>query len=234
MKQGQYDAAIPLAEKNLRACLEQLGDLHSSTIAARRCLARALSANGQLSLAMETNLSLLKAEDQLMTQNHIDPKFVEDISILGVQCYRMKDIEKAKECYERGSRLIEKDQTKATHAIIAVNNCATELIRQGDCATALVIAEALLPEATKLVGADCEDAALVMGTLAWLYSNEGRHDQAEELERQVVKIRQRILGKSHNHTIVALENLRHSLLAQGKYEGAKSLGYENMDTDQAV
>jgi tetratricopeptide (TPR) repeat protein len=229
IKQGDFKAAISRASDTLRDCLKELGELHTSTIGVQRCLAEAYSAAGEIELAVKTRKDLVQAEDRLVSKESIDPKFVQDICILGVQCYRTNDLDSAKECYGKVHLLIRRDKRLATHAVDAVSNCAFERIRQDDNETALIILEKLLPETTKVVGTHCPEAALVMGNLAWLYSQQGDHNRAEAFQRQVLEVRQETLGRSHVHTITAMGDLRVTLLAQGQHDEAFILGEQEIE-----
>lgn len=229
LQQGRFDDAISLAKLTLEDCQEELGDLHSSTIGVQRCLAQAYRASGQIKLAVETNKTLVSVEERLLTRSNIDPKLVEDISILGVQCYWANEIDTARQCYEKVHGLIKRDKAMAKHAVQAINNCATELIRQGDEKKAFVILDALLPETSSVLGPHSWEAALVMGNLAWLYTQDGIYDRAEEFERQVVKVRQETLGPSHQHTITALGHLRLTFLAQCKHDDAARVGEKGLE-----
>jgi hypothetical protein len=51
-------------------------------------------------------------------------------------------------------------------------------------------------------------------------------DKAETLGRQVIQIRRLILGENHRDTITAMGGLRHTLLAQKRYEEAANIARE--------
>lgn len=231
---GKFDDAIPIAKDSLEECLNELSDLHATTIATRRCLAQAYAGSGELQLSRDMNRALVRAEERLESEIKIDPSFVEDIAVLGVQCYRTGETQDAKHCYDKIHRLIQKRPVIAKHAVIAVNNYATGLILQGDIDTALLILEPLLVEVTNVMGSVCQEAALVMANLAYLYSQRASHQQAEDLERQVLQIRRRILGDSHANTITAFGALRLTLIAQERYDEAAELAKQEINAAASV
>jgi tetratricopeptide (TPR) repeat protein len=65
-----------------------------------------------------------------------------------------------------------------------------------------------------------------MNNLANGLRAEGKYPEAEELYRQALAARQRILGKDHPDTLMSMKNLADLLEAQGKKEEARQLREE--------
>ena len=59
----------------------------------------------------------------------------------------------------------------------------------------------------KLLGAEHPDTLNSMGNLAVTYSNQGRWNEAEQLEVQVMEMRKKLLGAEHPDTPLSMENL---------------------------
>jgi tetratricopeptide (TPR) repeat protein len=228
VQQGNLDEAILLAKETFEHCFTELGDLHATTIAIQRLLAKAYGSHGQIEVAVETNKKLVQVGQRLISEGNIDPLLVQDISRLGILCYRTNQLEAATNYYEQVLDLIRRDIRLAKHAVNAVNNAATERVREGDNQLAVVILQALLVETTRILGPRCQEAALVMGNLAWIYAEQENYDQAVKLERRVVGIRRTVLGPSHQDTVAALSHLRQTLLAQGNCEDAAAIGHEEL------
>jgi hypothetical protein len=57
----------------------------------------------------------------------------------------------------------------------------------------------------KLLGAEHPDTLLSMGNLAVTYSNQGKWNEAEQLEVQVLDMRKKLLGAEHPDTLQAWE-----------------------------
>lgn len=59
--------------------------------------------------------------------------------------------------------------------------------------------------------------------LASSYLGQGRSDEAETLEREVLALRTRVLGEDHPDTLVNINNLAWTLKVQGKDDEAIAL-----------
>ncbi|OQV09646.1 Tetratricopeptide repeat-containing protein [Cladophialophora immunda] len=57
--------------------------------------------------------------------------------------------------------------------------------------------------------------------LLGVFSSEGRWQKAEELALQVLKVRKKVLGARHHHTLQSMDNLGRALLNSGKYQEAE-------------
>ncbi|KAI9867923.1 MAG: hypothetical protein M1813_007745 [Trichoglossum hirsutum] len=62
-----------------------------------------------------------------------------------------------------------------------------------------------------------------MSNLASTYSHQGRFEQAEALQVQVLELRSRVLGKEHPDTLVSMENLASTYSGQRRFERAEAL-----------
>src|SRR5437762_585064 len=62
-----------------------------------------------------------------------------------------------------------------------------------------------------------------MNNLAVVLSDQGRYEQAEEMHRQALALKERVLGKEHPDTLTSMSNLAGVLSGQGKYEQAVEL-----------
>jgi len=86
------------------------------------------------------------------------------------------------------------------------------------------------------------DTLISMGNPASTFSDQGRWEEAEELEVQVMDARKRVLSDSHPHTLTSMSNLAFTFKHQEKNEAAikllrecfelrkKILGSEHPDT----
>jgi tetratricopeptide (TPR) repeat protein len=62
-----------------------------------------------------------------------------------------------------------------------------------------------------------------MGDLAEVLSYQGKYEQAEEMHRQELGLRETVLGKEHPDTLTSMNNLAAVLINQGKYEQAEEM-----------
>jgi Tetratricopeptide repeat len=49
-------------------------------------------------------------------------------------------------------------------------------------------------------------------------SHQGKYEQAEEMHRQALRLRETVLGKEHSNTLMSMNNLALMLNDLGKYE----------------
>ena len=68
----------------------------------------------------------------------------------------------------------------------------------------------------KLLGAEHSDTLRNMSNLAVTYGNQGRWNEAEQLQIQVIDMAKKILGADHPETLIYMENLVCTYRAQGR------------------
>jgi tetratricopeptide (TPR) repeat protein len=83
-------------------------------------------------------------------------------------------------------------------------------------------------------GRDGKDLQSVFMWLAYALRNDGKWNEAEILEREVLAKRQRVLGLEHPDTIDASASLASTLLHQGKWKEAEVLHREVLARSQRV
>ena len=72
------------------------------------------------------------------------------------------------------------------------------------------------------------------GNLADSLSRQGKYDEAEKMEREVLAVRQLVLGAEHPGTLCTAKNLALSLSRQGKYDEAEKMQREVLAVKQRV
>jgi tetratricopeptide (TPR) repeat protein len=229
ISRGQYKDAIELGQSTVEECLAELGSYHTSTRASRRSLVAAHIRCGELTQAVRITEELVQSEEPKSKSDYVNPKLVEDVSILGLLYYRLDMIAPALRCYDRIQNWVEHNTANATYAVNSVNNQATKLIQQGAMKEAKVILENLLPECEKALGQETEETALVMGNLVFIYHSERNWEKAEPLGRAVIETRRLVLGPSHPNSITAMGNYRSMLLDQGKVTRAVEVANEEIE-----
>jgi uncharacterized protein (DUF2164 family) len=68
-----------------------------------------------------------------------------------------------------------------------------------------------------------------MGNLASTYRNQGRWNEAEQLEVQVMDMRKKLLGAEHPDTLTSMANLASTYRNQGRWNEAEQLEVQVMD-----
>jgi hypothetical protein len=62
-----------------------------------------------------------------------------------------------------------------------------------------------------------------MGNLAVVLSSQGKNIEAEQINRQTLQLRQKVLGLRHPDTLVSISNLAVVLGRQGKYAATEQM-----------
>ncbi|CZR68366.1 uncharacterized protein PAC_18265 [Phialocephala subalpina] len=75
---------------------------------------------------------------------------------------------------------------------------------------------------------------LLLGRIGWFYWEQGRSDEAEKLEVEVLDLRKEVLGPKHPDTITAIANLASTWRKQGRSGEAEKLEIEVLDLQKEV
>jgi tetratricopeptide (TPR) repeat protein len=67
------------------------------------------------------------------------------------------------------------------------------------------------------------DHTSTLSTVNNLGGLQGKYEQAEEMHRQALRLRETVLGKEHPYTLASMNNLANVLSDQGKYEQAEEM-----------
>jgi tetratricopeptide (TPR) repeat protein len=62
-----------------------------------------------------------------------------------------------------------------------------------------------------------------MNSLEMVLKDQGKYEQAEEMLRQALRLREMAMGKEHPSTLMSMNNLAGALMDQGKYEQAEEM-----------
>ena len=81
----------------------------------------------------------------------------------------------------------------------------------------------------KLLGAEHPNTLSSMANLASTYWNQGKWNEAEQLEIQVMDMRKKLLGLDHPDTLTSMENLACTYRDRGKIRESDELELEVMN-----
>ena len=62
-----------------------------------------------------------------------------------------------------------------------------------------------------------------MNNLAAVLNSQGKYEEAEQMHRQTLQLKEKVLGKEHPSTLTSINNLAAVLNSQGKYEEAEQI-----------
>ncbi|KAL8865632.1 MAG: hypothetical protein Q9198_009229 [Flavoplaca austrocitrina] len=74
----------------------------------------------------------------------------------------------------------------------------------------------------------------VLSNAAWYAAEQGRYDEAEQMDRRALDGREKVLGKEHPDTLTSVDNLASVLRYQGKYEEAEPMNRRALDGYEKV
>lgn len=232
LAQGKYDEALEIGLSVEKDALLRLGPYHATSLSAKNLIVEAYDAKGELKLSSEINQDLLRSRQQSSVPDHA--VWIEGMSILGVQYYRLGALDMALKCHESVMVSIEKDKKAAIPAATAINNYAAQLVRRGQVGEGITILEHLLGQAKDLLGGENEETMAIMGNLAAGYQKQQRWKDAEQLEEDVLKFRRRTLGDHHRYTLSAFGNLSRNLTHQRRWSDVAILCKEELAIRDAM
>ncbi|KAL4946533.1 P-loop containing nucleoside triphosphate hydrolase protein [Aspergillus oleicola] len=87
-------------------------------------------------------------------------------------------------------------------------------------------------EIMKIGGAEDEDALKSTAMLAVAYRREGKWEEAEQLEVQVMEMSKTKLGADHPNTLASMGNLAATYMSQGRWDEAEQLLVQVMETSK--
>ena len=220
--QGQYAAAIPLAERALAIREKLLGQEHPDVAESLNNLAVLYREQGNYAQAEPLFQRALAIREKAFGQEH--PDFAESLNNLG-ELYRLQgNYTQAEPLFQRALAIREKVLGQQ-HPDFAesLHNLAVLYWLQGNYAQAELLSQRALAIREKAFGQEHRDVAESFTTLAVLYLVQGNYAQAEPLSQRALAILEKVLGQQHPDVAAALINLAAVYKEQGNYAQAEPL-----------
>lgn len=73
-----------------------------------------------------------------------------------------------------------------------------------------------------------------MNNMAEVLSNQGKYEKVEEMHKQALVLRERLLGKKHSSTLASMSNLINVLSSRGKYDEAEEMHRQALTLTERV
>ena len=221
-EQGQYSAAIPLAQKVLAIREQVLGSSHIDVAQSLNSLALLYEAQGKYQQAEPLYQRSLTISEKALGKSHPDVATV--LNNLA-ELYRLQGkYQQAEPLYQRSLAIREQVLGNLdTDVAQSLNNIALLYEAQGKYQQAEVLYQRSLAISEKVLGQSHPDIATTLSNLATLYRVQGKYQKAEPLYQRSLAIREQALGKSHPDYAVALNSLALLYEVQGKYQQAEAL-----------
>lgn len=217
---GQYNQAIPLAERAVALREKSLGAGHPDTTNSLNSLAELYYYTGDYAQAEPLYRRVLVIREKTLGAEHSDT--AAPLNGLAALYDDKGDYAQAEPLYRRA--LIIFEQTLgAEHPDTAtvLNNLALLYKNKSDYAQAEPLYRRALAICEKTLGAEHADTAISLNNLAALLRDKGDHAQAEPLYRRALAVREKTLGTEHPETANTLNNLAALYDDKGNYAQAE-------------
>ena len=227
-QQGQYQEALPLAEK-ARALLEkEFGPNHEATASALTLLAHIHDALGDYPKAEPLYQKALDIYKAISGPESLPAAAA--MNNLGTLYYHQGRYDLADPLYREALRIREK-ALGPEHPDVAVsmNNLASLCDAQGRYADAEPLYKRSLAVREKVLGPDNLQVAVALNNLAALYDSMGRYIEAEPLYLRALQIREKALGPDHPLVAESLNNLAFLYDTLGDYDKAAPMYQRALD-----
>ncbi|RYP42629.1 hypothetical protein DL768_010304 [Monosporascus sp. mg162] len=73
-----------------------------------------------------------------------------------------------------------------------------------------------------------------MNNLAVVLDNQGKYDEAEQMHRQTLELKEKVLGREHPDTLASMNNLALIWDSQGKYDEAEQMHRQTLELKEKV
>ena len=222
IEQGQYAAAIPLAERALAIREKVLGLEHPDVAQSLNNLAEPYRNMGNYQKAEPLYQRSLAISEKVLGQEH--PLAATSLNNLAELYRNMGNYQKAEPLYQRSLAIREK-VLGLEHPDVArsLNNLAGLYENMGNYQKAEPLYQRSLAIREKELGLEHPDVAQSLNNLAALYQNMGNYQKAEPLYQRSLAIWEKLLGLEHPLVATSLNNLANLYQEMGNYQKAEPL-----------
>jgi len=222
VRQGKYQEAALIQEKELAWKEKHLGPVHPDTGTSLNTLAELYYYQGTYAKAWPLILRALAIREKTLGPNH--PLTAESLNNLGELYRNQGAYAKAEPLFLRALAIREK-ALGSDHSSTAesLNNLAALHYNQGAYAKAEPFYRRALEINEKALGPGHPATANSLNNLAALYTSQGAYAKAEPLLLRALAINEKALGPGHPATANSLNSLAALYTSQGVYAKAEPL-----------
>jgi CHAT domain-containing protein/predicted transporter len=205
-KKGQYQEALPWAEKAWKIRTEILGEKDSKTLTSLNNLAGIYDSLGRRAEALPLYEQGYRLRKEVLGDKH--PDTLTSLNNLASFYQALGRRAEALKLLEQGYPLFKEvlgDKHPAT--LTSLNNLAEIYHALGRNADALKLLEQGYPLFKEVLGDKHPDTLTSLNNLAFIYSALGRFDKALPLFEQGYRLSKEVLGDRHPNTLGSLNNL---------------------------
>ena len=228
---GQYDEALPLAERALAIRERVLGAEHPGTADSLNNLALLYDNKSDYAKAEPLLQRALAIREKALGAEH--PDTAQSLNNLALLYDNKGDYVKAEPLYQRALAICEKrlgPEHPATPTLL--NNLATLYRHKGDYAKAELLYQRALAIREKTLGSEHTATAQSLSNLAALYDVKDDYAKAEPLFQRALAIYEKTLGSEHPNTATLLNNLAALYDVKGDYAKAEPLFQRALAIDE--
>jgi CHAT domain-containing protein/Tfp pilus assembly protein PilF len=233
LNQGQYTAAMPLAERALAIREKVLGPEHPDVAESLNNLANLYGELGNYSQAEPLHQRALAIAEKVLGPEH--PDVARSLNNLAALYRDMGNYSQAEPLYQRALAIYEKVLEPEHLAVaISLNNLAGLYQVQGNYSQAELLYQRSLAIREKVMGPEHPYVATSLNSLAELYREMGNYSQAEPLHQRSLAIREKVLGLEHPAVATSLNGLAELYREMGNYSQAEPLHQRALAIAQKV
>jgi len=219
---GQYDAALPLAERALSIRERALGPDHPDFGRSLNNLATVFFGKRDYAQAEGLYQRSLAILEKALGRDH--PLVAQFLINLANLHFQKRDYVKAEPLYSRALEIREKSLGRE-HADVAttLTSLATLYNEQADYEKAEPMLKRALAIREKSLGPEHTRVANSLGILGVLYETKGEYDKAEPLYSRALAIREKVFGPAHPDVGTSLNSLAVLYSKKGDHTKAEVL-----------
>jgi len=227
-QQGQYQAAIPLAQQALAIRERLLGTDHPAVATSLNNLASLYQDMGNYVAAEPLYQRSLDIWEKALGPDH--PSVATSLNNLASLYQDMGNYAAAEPLHQRSLAIREKALgTDHLHVADSLNNLAELYRAMGNYAAAEPLYQRSLAIREKALGTDHSSVANSLNNLALLYNSMGNYAAAEPLYQRSLAIWEKALGADHPSVANSLNNLAGLYNSMGNYAAAEPLYQRSLD-----
>ena len=232
-QQGEFAAAIPIAEKALDLANSLHPEGHPDVATSLNNLTLLYDSQGRYEAAEPLYLQALEMRKRILGEDH--PSMATSLNNLALLYDSQGRYEQAEPLYvqalEMNKRILGEDHPDVATSL---NDLAGLYKSQGRYEQAEPLYVQALEMSKRILGEDHPDVASSLNNLAGLYKSQGRYEAAEPLYVQALEMRKRILGEDHPDVASSLNNLAGLYKSQGRYEAAEPLYVQALEMRKRI
>lgn len=222
VNKGQYEKAVPVAERAIEAAKKEYGDQHLNYVASIYNLGTINYYLGRVSIAEAQFIQAKGIFNKSIGENNLDYCLV--VHNLGVLYERTSQYEKAEPLLAESTRIRKKllGEEDPVYAQ-SLNSLATLYANIGQYKKGELLYTQAIEIQRKTIGENHPEYITSLNNLAFLYKSDGEYEKAESLYLKAAEMRKKLLGEDHPDYGQILNNLGTLYTNMNQFEKAERM-----------